>query len=109
MRMREGEVVSRPSDSALISREYLTGFHKRKVAKKQEAVERAKLREKRERQELRLEVCLRSLTRCFGDSMSLSNSVGGPWLNRLHKMLAKSKRLTELPWVSIAVGLIPSH
>ncbi|KIM69191.1 hypothetical protein SCLCIDRAFT_1208616 [Scleroderma citrinum Foug A] len=36
-------------------REYLTGFHKRKTAKKEEARRRAKLREKQERQELRRE------------------------------------------------------
>ncbi|KAL4074149.1 nucleolar protein 12-domain-containing protein [Scleroderma citrinum] len=36
-------------------RDFLTGFHKRKVAKKEEAKKRAKLREKQERQELRRE------------------------------------------------------
>ncbi|KAG1716644.1 hypothetical protein ID866_522 [Astraeus odoratus] len=36
-------------------REFLTGFHKRKVAKKEEAKKHAKVREKQERQELRRE------------------------------------------------------
>jgi hypothetical protein len=42
----------------LLPREFLTGFHKRKVAKKEEAKKRAQLKEKQERLETRREVCL---------------------------------------------------
>jgi ribosomal RNA-processing protein 17 len=42
----------------VLGREFLTGFHKRKVAKKEEAKKKAKLREKQERLETRREVCL---------------------------------------------------
>ena len=48
-----------------IVREYLTGFHKRKVAKKEDAKKRAQLREKQERQELRREVCWFSVSLYF--------------------------------------------
>lgn len=42
----------------VLVREFLTGFHKRKVAKKEEAIRKAKLREKQERLDTRREVCL---------------------------------------------------
>jgi ribosomal RNA-processing protein 17 len=45
----------------VLVREFLTGFHKRKVAKKEEAIKKAKLREKQERLDTRREVCLSSL------------------------------------------------
>ena len=40
----------------LRSREFLTGFHKRKLAKKEESKKRAQAREKEERLEVRREV-----------------------------------------------------
>jgi ribosomal RNA-processing protein 17 len=40
----------------LLSREFLTGFHKRKLAKKEEGKKRAQAREKEERLEARREV-----------------------------------------------------
>ena len=42
----------------VLGREFLTGFHKRKVAKKEEAKKKAIFREKQERLETRREVCL---------------------------------------------------
>ena len=44
--------------SSFFLREFLTGFHKRKLAKKEAARGRAKEREKQERLEARREVCL---------------------------------------------------
>jgi ribosomal RNA-processing protein 17 len=43
-------------------REFLTGFHKRKVAKKEESKKKAIAREKQERLEARREVCAVSLS-----------------------------------------------
>ena len=45
----------------LLFREFLTGFHKRKVQKKEEAKKKAKEREKQERLEARREVRPKSL------------------------------------------------
>ena len=42
----------------MIHREFLTGFHKRKLQKKEAAKQKAKEREKQERLEARREVCL---------------------------------------------------
>jgi len=42
----------------VLGREFLTGFHKRKVAKKEDAKKKAMLREKQERLDTRREVCL---------------------------------------------------
>jgi hypothetical protein len=48
----------------VLVREFLTGFHKRKVAKKEEAIRKAKLREKQERLDTRREVCMSSPLFC---------------------------------------------
>lgn len=65
--MRAGEALFLCENQygLMIVREYLTGFHKRKVAKKEDAKKRAQLREKQERQELRREVCWSSVSLYF--------------------------------------------
>lgn len=52
------KICSSRTSYILLVREFLTGFHKRKVAKKEEAKKRAQLKEKQERLETRREVCL---------------------------------------------------
>jgi ribosomal RNA-processing protein 17 len=59
----------------VLGREFLTGFHKRKVAKKEEAKKKAKLREKLERLETRREVCL-SCPLTTSENLNLIDSCG---------------------------------
>jgi hypothetical protein len=54
----------------VLVREFLTGFHKRKVAKKEAAIKKAKLREKQERLDTRREVC-----QCSARYFAISRSV----------------------------------
>jgi len=57
-RMREGVCTYAPPVRCMTlrSREFLTGFHKRKLAKKEEGKKRAQAREKEQRLEARREV-----------------------------------------------------
>lgn len=76
-------------------RDFLTGFHKRKVAKKEEAKKKAQDREKQERLEARREVCSLLLSWIlFRVSQNLYRSARC-WQNKLLRTLSKSRRLTE--------------
>ena len=83
----------------LQSREFLTGFHKRKLAKKEEGKKRAQAREKEERLEARREVRtlfmpLRFLSPTLESPKYVFDrySNGGCSQSRLLRMLQKLKR-----------------
>lgn len=70
-------------------REFLTGFHKRKLAKKEAARSKAKEREKQERLEARREVCLHLFMSPYSPFWFRAFSKDACSVNKLLKMPLK--------------------
>ena len=78
-----------------VLRDFLTGFHKRKVAKKEAAKKKAQDRENQERLEARREVCCLlsfETLRCVSQKLHRNEKC---WLSKLLRMLSRLRRLTE--------------